>query len=400
MTAPGSSPLLIRNARIVTESGVIEAGTLISLAGNIDYVGPHEHVPQQWLASEEGAAGGGEWIDAGGSWLLPGFIDVHVHGGYGGDFMEATSEAYDTITAFHSRHGTTSILATSVTAPLEALERVLEAAHQYRSEPMPYARLEGVHLEGPFISPRFPGAQNPRYIMPPDKEWVDRMTQTYPGLIRIMTLAPEIDGAHEVIELLSERGAVPAAGHTDATFEQISEAASRGLCHAVHMFNAMRGLHHREPGTVGAVMTDRRISTELIADGHHVHPACIDLMVRLKTDANLLLITDAIAAAGLSSGRYELGGLEVDVQDGAAKLSGTDTLAGSTLTMIDAFRFTVQRIGLGVPAASALASGNPARLIGIADRTGSLTRGKQADLLLVSPSLELQSVYSLGRRIH
>lgn len=396
----GQSPLIIHNARIVTESGVIEAGSLVSRDGIIAYIGSDENVPAEWRNGADDPADSEKRIDADGAWLLPGFIDVHVHGGYGCDFMEATSEAYDTITAFHGRHGTTSILATSVTAPLEALEQVLEAAHRYRTGPMPYAQLAGVHLEGPFISTRFPGAQNPRYILPPDKGWLDRWTRTYPELIRIVTLAPEVEGAYEVIELLSARGVIPAAGHTDATFEQMSEAAARGLRHSVHMFNAMRGLHHREPGTAGAVMTDRRISMELIADGHHVHPACIDLMVRLKTDANLLLITDAISAAGLNSGRYELGELEVEVKDGVAKLAGTDTLAGSTLTMIDAFRFVVQRIGLTVPEASVLASGNPARLIGISARTGSLEPGKQADLLLVSPSLELQRVYSGGRRIH
>jgi N-acetylglucosamine-6-phosphate deacetylase len=387
----------IRNARIAAHSGVIENGTLVIRSGKIDFVGPEDRLDE--TGSDERPDGVCEEVDAAGAWLIPGFVDVHVHGGFGCDFMEASREAFDTITGFHGRNGTTTMLATTVTAPLDSLERVLDATKSYLARPMPYAKLAGVHLEGPFISAKYPGAQNPRYIVPPNREWTERMIKEYPGLIRMVTLAPEIGGALDLIRLLADHGIVPAAGHTAAAYEEIQEAVSCGLRHAVHMFNAMRGLHHREPGTVGAVMSDPRISTELIADGYHVHPACISLMVRLKTDANLMLITDAIAAAGLEPGRYQLGGLDVDVQNGAARLAGTDTLAGSTLTMMDAFRYAVKQIGLDVPEASRLASSNPARLLGLDEQTGSIAPGKQADLLLISPELELQRVWVEGRTV-
>lgn len=381
----------IVNARIVTEEGIIDPGALHFRDGRIVWIGPVE---------QTATLGGSEQlIDARGSWLLPGFIDVHVHGGHGGDFMEATEAAYDEITTFHGRNGTTSMLATTVTASKEAIGKVLAAAESYRNGEMPGARLIGVHLEGPFISPKWPGAQNPQFIVPPNLEWMKEWMGRYPGLIRLLTLAPETEGAFEVIEWVTGQGAVCAAGHTDADYDTILEAANRGLSHAVHTFNAMTPLHHRNPGTAGAVLTEDRICAEIIADGHHVHPACIQLLARMKTAENLLLITDAISAAGLGNGDYELGGLKVVVQDGVARLKEGNSLAGSTLTMIDAFRFVVNKVGLSVEEASRLASGNPARQLGISDSTGSIANGKLADLLLVTPDLRIERVWVAGNPI-
>lgn len=387
---PNSKATLIRHARIVTLDSVIEHGYAFLKEGLILSVGTIKELDPQLLHHAE------ELIDAPGSWLMPGFIDVHVHGGDGHDFMDASMDALEGITRFHGRHGTTTMLATTMTAPRGALAKVLQSVQTFRDRGMPFAQLEGVHLEGPFINPTHSGAQNPAYIVPPQQDWLDEWTKRHPGLIRLLTLAPESEGALPLIEKLSGQGILVACGHTNATYEQIGEAVDHGLRHAVHTFNAMRGLHHREPGVVGAIMTEDAIGAEIIADGHHVHPVCIRLLMQLKRNGNLMLVTDAMSAAGLGEGDYQLGGLEVTVKDGVATLKEGGGLAGSTLTMIDAFRFMVNTVGASVQEVSRLASHNPAKALGIENRTGSITAGKQADLLLVSPDLSVDRVWVRG----
>ncbi len=388
---------LIFNARVVTELEVIEDGFVHHCEGQILYTGRAEELADYVSGSD--VVPFEEQIDAQGSWLLPGFIDVHVHGGSGCDFMNATQQALDTITAFHARHGTTAMLATTVTAPRSDLEQVLIAVSQYQRSAMPYAQLLGVHLEGPFISPRWPGAQNPSHITLPQREWLEDWHERYAGLVRIVTLAPEREGALELIAWLRDQQIVPACGHTDASYAEIEAAVRAGLTHAAHAFNAMKPLHHREPGTVGAVLTDDSISTEVIADGHHVHPAAIQLLVRMKQPHHLLLITDAMSAAGLGDGTYDIGGLPVTVQEGVARLTSNGSLAGSTLTMIDAYRYLVQQIGVSFVEASRFASMNPARLLHLEHRLGSIAKGKQADLLVMNDAFELQRVWCQGNQI-
>jgi N-acetylglucosamine-6-phosphate deacetylase len=383
-----SEKIRIVNGNIVTENAVVSGGTIVLSGGRIESIRP---------ASAAESAFDGETVDAKGGWVLPGFVDVHVHGGFGADFMDATQESLDTITRFHGGHGTTSIVATTLTGPREQLSDVLASVHEYRSKEMPYAQVVGVHLEGPFINVKWKGAQNPAYIVPPQKSWLEEWNAQYPGLIKQLTLAPETEGALELIRWLRQNGINAAAGHTDATYDQIQAAAEAGLNQAVHTFNAMTGLHHRNPGTVGAVLTDDRICAEIIADGHHVHPACIQLLTKVKTKRNLLLITDAMSAAGLDDGLYDLGGLAVNVKDGVATLKEGNSLAGSTLTMIEALRFVVQRVGVSVPEASRMASENPARQLGIFGETGSLAAGKQADVLIVSQDLQLERIWVKGR---
>jgi len=323
-----------------------------------------------------------------------------VHGGSGYDFMEANAQAYAAITRFHAQHGTTGMLATTVTASPEAIIGVLDAAAAFRQSAQPEgARLWGVHLEGPYISPKWPGAQNPGYIALPQVTQLEEWCTRHEQLVKIVTLAPEQPGATQAIEWLTSQSIVAACGHTDATFAEISLAADHGLRHAVHTYNAMRGLHHREPGTVGAVLIDDRITAEVIADGHHVHPAAVALLAKAKGPDRLLMVTDAISAAGLGDGPTELGGLAVEVQNGVARLKDGGALAGSTLTMASAFRYMVQTVGLDVPVASRMGSGNPARLLGIDTLTGSIAAGKHADLLLFTPELELAHVWVGGQPI-
>lgn len=390
MSSAGRTFNLI-HAEVVTPRGTFRDGAVAVKDGVITYVGTTAGLP-------EAHAAGVETIDAKGSYVLPGFIDVHVHGGMLEDFSKPSKQGLDAITKLHCSQGTTSMLATTMTLPKAMIDNVLEEVHQYMAGEMPYAQLVGVHLEGPFISPKWPGAQNPEHIAPPNREWIEGWEQQYPGLIKQVTFAPERDGAHELIRYLRKQGIVAAAGHTDATYEEIIAAYEVGLNHSVHMFNAMTPLHHRKPGTAGAILSTPGISAEIIADGIHVHPAAIRLLSSVKTGSNLLLITDAMSAAGLGDGDYMLGDLPVIVKNNVCTLRDSEgTLAGSTLTMIRGFRYLVQEVGLSIERASEAASVNPAKLIRIDHYTGSIETGKQADLLLVDRDLELQRVWVKGR---
>ncbi|GIP24128.1 N-acetylglucosamine-6-phosphate deacetylase [Paenibacillus sp. J22TS3] len=380
------------HGQVVTPRGIIQDGAVTVIDGVITYVGSTTGMPS-------GTSAAGEVIDAKGAYVLPGFIDVHVHGGMKEDFTDATQESLDTITKFHSTQGTTAMLATTMTTPKAVLDRVLAEVNTYISKDMPYAQLEGVHLEGPFISPKWPGAQNPEHIVPPNKDWIEAWENQYPGLIKQVTFAPEREGSHDLIRYLRSKGIVAAAGHTDATYDEIMSAVEVGLHHSVHMFNAMTPLHHRKPGTAGAILSTPKMSAEIIADGIHVHPAAISIIAQLKQDENFILITDAMSAAGLGNGEYMLGDLPVVVKDNVCTLKESEgTLAGSTLTMIRGFRYLVQQVGLSIEYVSAMASGNPAKLLRIEHRTGTIETGKQADLLLVEQdNLELQKVWIKGR---
>ncbi|WP_017692539.1 N-acetylglucosamine-6-phosphate deacetylase [Paenibacillus sp. PAMC 26794] len=384
---------LLRGKLLLADE-ILEDGVIAWRDGKILYAGIPEGLPER-IRSEALPLSVPER-----GLIVPGFIDIHVHGGNGEDFMDASPEVLDKITSFHSTQGTTAMLATSMTAPKERLDNVLAEVNRYRSVDMPYAQLEGVHLEGPFFSPKWPGAQNPEHIMLPDVSWLEAWEKQYPGLIRQVTLAPEREGALEVISWLREQRITAALGHTDATYEEVERAVEAGLHHAVHTFNAMTPLHHRLPGAAGAVLSDPRISAEVIADGIHVHPAAISILAQLKQhNDQLVLITDAMSAAGLDDGEYKIGDLPVIVKHGEARLKDGGALAGSTLTMIRGFRYLVQEVGLSLNAASRAASLTPARLLGIDHRTGSLAQGKQADIVLLNEELDIEGVWVKGRRI-
>ncbi|MFC3748110.1 N-acetylglucosamine-6-phosphate deacetylase [Paenibacillus sp. GCM10012306] len=377
--------------KVLTPDGLIPQGVLAISGERILYAGEARELPvsyANWSASQH---------DDG--LFLPGFVDVHVHGGAGYDFMYSDKASIDAITKFHSTQGTTTMLATTMTAAKADIDRVLEEVHVYRSKEMPYAQLAGVHLEGPFISHKWPGAQNPEHIVPANIGWLEEWENTYPGMIRQVTLAPEREGALEAIRWLRKHEITAALGHTDATYEEVIAAADAGLNQAVHTFNAMTPLHHRKPGTVGAVLSDKRIRGEIIADGIHVHPAMVALLSQLKSDGNLLLITDAMSATGLSDGEYKIGDLPVTVQDGIATLrDNPGALAGSTLTMIRGFQFLIQQAGISLEEASRAASLTPAVSLGLEQKIGSLEAGKQADILLIDDKLQLQEVWIRGRK--
>ncbi|NMO95245.1 N-acetylglucosamine-6-phosphate deacetylase [Paenibacillus lemnae] len=385
-------PSTLLYGKVLTPNGLVEQGVLAMQGDVIMYAGEASSLPPEL----EQSAGGVTRSENG--YIIPGFVDIHVHGGNGGDFMDSNPEILDKITSYHCSQGTTSMLATTMTAPKAAIDAVLEAVHEYRSTNMPYTRLEGVHLEGPFISPKWPGAQNPEHIVTANVNWLEQWEQQYPDLVKQVTLAPEREGALEAIAWLKEHGIVAALGHTDATYDEVIKAVEAGLSHGVHTFNAMTGLHHRKPGTAGAMLSDDRLSAEVIADGIHVHPAGVAILARMKQGSNLILITDAMSATGMPDGDYMLGDLAVVVEQGIATLKmNRDSLAGSTLTMIKGFKYLVQEIGLSIPRASEAASLNPAKRIGIDHRTGSLQQGLLADVLLLNAELDIEGVWVQGR---
>ncbi|MEJ9220149.1 N-acetylglucosamine-6-phosphate deacetylase [Paenibacillus glucanolyticus] len=395
MSSEAKNAVQLLYGQVLTPRGIRTDGVLAIQGENIAYAGDVSELP----ANLKQAAA--EVIHQPDGYIVPGFIDIHVHGGNGEDFMDATKDVLDQITSFHSSQGTTAMLATTMTAPKKAIDRVLKEVSDYRNQGMSYTRLEGVHLEGPFISPKWPGAQNPEHIVHANIRWLEEWVSQYPGLVRQVTLAPEREGALEAISWLDQHGIVAALGHTDATYEEVEAAVEAGLSHGVHTFNAMTGLHHRKPGVVGAMLGDDRLSCEIIADGIHVHPAAIRILARMKQDGNLILITDAMSATGMPDGEYTLGDLPVVVEKGIATLKhNRDSLAGSTLTMIKGFQLLVREVGLSIEQASTIGSMNPARKIGIADRTGSLEAGKLADILVLSSDLELQGVWIQGQRKH
>jgi len=383
------SDVLITNARIVLPHAILENGWLLIQNGQIAATGTAgEALPE--LSSEVYR------VDGKGGYVLPGFIDIHVHGGAGVDFMTADDEELKAVTRFHMENGTTAMLATTVTASNEALTQVISRVASYKSKPMPYAQLLGVHLEGPFVNPKWKGAQDDVFMVKPQPQWLNDWVQKYPDTIKLQTLAPELEGAADYIRLLKQYGIVAACGHTDATFEEIEHAVEHGLSHAVHTFNAMRALHHREPGTVGAVLLNDSISGEIIADGEHVNPAAIKLLLKAKGVEHVVLVTDAISAAGMPDGDYTLGSLPVIVEQGTARLKEGGSLAGSTLTMIKGFKYLVNAVGASITEASRISSLNPARTLGISNEYGSIEVGKRADVLLLDENFNVSSVFIGG----
>lgn len=372
---------LLGGGRVVTPEGVLSEGWVSVSDGRIAEVSgvrPDSDTPI---------------VDLHGAWLLPGYIDLHMHGG-GGHNVSDSLYAMEEAVAFHRTHGTTATLVSLVTAPEQALSEQLEwAAELVQRGPSHRGQVLGSHLEGPFLSARRCGAQNEAHMHAPDAALLERLQAAAGDSLRMVTIAPELPGALPLIETLAKAGVIAAMGHSDATYEQALEGIRAGASHATHLFNAMPPLHHRDPGLVGASL-ESGIICELINDGRHVHPA----MVRLVFDLidHPALVTDAIDAAGAGDGRFELGGLEVVVEAGEARLAATGSLSGSTLTMDQALRNAVKACGLSVERASAAASAVPARALGLEHELGSIAPGMCADLVVLDDDLLITGVMSNG----
>ncbi|MFZ0332883.1 MAG: N-acetylglucosamine-6-phosphate deacetylase [Candidatus Acidiferrales bacterium] len=345
------------------------------------------------------APAGAREISARDATIVPGFVDVHVHGAGGHDVMSSTEEALTTIASTVARHGTTSLVATTVTAPPDETRRSLEGISRYILNPAnraadATAEIIGIHMEGPFISPTRRGVHPAGAIANPSVTLLDRYLEAAAGTVRILTLAPEIPGALELVERGYAKGLVVALGHTDATYEQARTAIFRGARHAVHVFNAMRPFSHRETGVLGAVLTDPNVTAEVIADGVHVDDPAIRLLLAAKGTDLVLLVSDGTAATGMRDGSYRLGTFDVTVSDGVCR-NREGKLAGSTLTLDRAVQHMV-RLGVPLIEAIRMATFNPARRVGMETRKGVLAPGADADVILLTPELKVANVFARG----
>jgi N-acetylglucosamine-6-phosphate deacetylase len=328
--------------------------------------------------------------------IVPGFIDVHVHGAAGADFMDATDEAVAVVAGFHARHGTTALALTTLSASHDRIRAAVEAAARASKRGIPGAEICGIHLEGPYINLDRAGAQTPSAIRPPSIHEVEELHAIAPRLRWIMTLAPEIDGALSLIEYFRDR-ILFSIGHTSATFAETVAALDAGASHFTHLFNAMPPLHHREPGVVGAALDATDATAELIADGIHLHPAILRFVTKVMPH-RVALVTDAVRACGKPDGTYLLYDREITLSDGAARLAD-GTLAGSVLTMARAVKNMVELGGLPLDRVLPLATEVPARILNVAERKGKLQVGFDADVLVLSDRLEVDQVYARGREI-
>ena len=332
---------------------------------------------------------------------VPGFVDVHIHGAAGRDAMEAAPEALAAIGACMGRHGTTSYVATTVSADLAQTLRTLEglaaAIRGQFSNPRAGAECLGAHLEGPFLNPTRRGVHPAEYLVAPSPALLARFLAAAEGFARILTLAPELAGAGETIQAARSAGLVVAMGHTDATYGEAIRAIELGACHAAHVFNAMRPFSHRETGVIGAVLTDPRVTAEVIADGVHVDDPALRLLLAAKSAESILLVSDGTAATDMPDGNYQLGSIGVTVAGGVCR-NREGRIAGSTLTLDRAVR---RMVALGVPLAAAvqMAGFNPARLLGIESRKGRLVPGADADIVLFDEGLNVSRVFTRGRAI-
>ena len=336
-------------------------------------------------------------VDLGGRTLAPGLIDLHTHGAVGCDTMDATPDALRGMAGFFARHGVTGFLATTVTAPPDEILSALRNIAQVMTEGTGGANLLGAHVEGPFLDPGRLGAQDGRHVRAPAPDELRQMLDT--GVVRVLTLAPEVPGAAALMDCAREAGAVLSAGHTRATCEEMIAATRRGLRHVTHLFNGMEPLHHRQPGVVGAALTLPELTCELIADNVHVHPAVLLLAWRAKGTERIVLVTDAMRGAGMPDGRYLLGGLEVILQGGEARLP-SGNLASSTLTLERAVANMMAATGLTLAEALPMATAVPAQTLGLADRKGSLAPGLDADLVVLDAELHVDLTVVGGEVVH
>ncbi|WP_327236029.1 N-acetylglucosamine-6-phosphate deacetylase [Streptomyces sp. NBC_01317] len=375
MAARAKSTVLT-GGRVVLPTGTVDGGRVIVEGGRITGAAPADAVT----------------LDLSGHWVVPGFVDMHNHGGGGASFTSGSVDEVLKGVRTHLEHGTTTLVASLVTGEADFLAQRAGIL----SELVEQGDLAGIHFEGPFISPCRKGAHSEELLRDPDPAEVRKLVDAGRGTVRMVTLATELPGGIDSVRLLAELGVIAAIGHTDATYEQTVEAIGAGATVATHLFNAMPPIGHRAPGPIAALLEDERVTVELINDGTHLHPAALELAFHRAGAGRVAFITDAMDAAGFGDGLYQLGPLAVEVKEGVARLVEGGSIAGSTLTLDTAFRraATVDRLPVGdiVRAISA----NPAKLLGLYDRVGSLEPGKDADLVVLDAEFSVKGVLHRG----
>ena len=375
--------MLIKNAKIIFYDR-IEEGSVLVEEGKITKINPQSYE-------------GHQVIDAEGQYLSPGFIDVHIHGAGGRDTMEGSYEALNTIARTIVQHGTTSFLPTTMTVHKDDIRQAVKAINEAMEKGTDGATILGVHLEGPFINGAMIGAQNPNFLTPPSVEAFKYMVGEYEDSVVCVTLAPEVPGAKDLIKYLKEKGIRASMGHTKASYEEAMEGIKCGICHATHLYNAMTPLHHRESGGVGAIF-DSEITTETISDGIHISYPSLRIAYKQKGVDKVLLVSDAMMACGMPDGMYTLGGQDVVVTNGAARLL-TGSLAGSVLTLDAAVRNVKNNTSYPLQDIVKMASYNTARHCNVEDRKGKIEEGYDADLLIFDEEITIKKVIVEGKII-
>ncbi|MFF0186890.1 N-acetylglucosamine-6-phosphate deacetylase [Streptomyces sp. NPDC005244] len=367
---------VLAGARVVLPTGTVPEGRVIVDGARISGSAPAD----------------ADVVDLSGHWLVPGFVDIHNHGGGGASFTSGTVE--DVLKGIHTHrlHGTTTVVASTVTGDMHGLAQRAGLLSELAEQ----GDLAGIHFEGPFISPCRKGAHSEELLRDPDPADVRKLIDAARGHAKMVTLATELPGGLDSVRLLAEHGVIAAIGHTDATYEQTQAAIDAGATVATHLFNAMPPLGHRAPGPIAALLEDERVTVELINDGTHLHHASLELAFHHAGAGRVAFITDAMDAAGFGDGRYMLGPLEVEVADGVARLMEGGSIAGSTLTLDRAFQRAVTVDRLPVDDVVEAISANPARLLGLYDRKGSLEPGKDADLVVLDADFALKGVMRAG----
>ena len=381
--------ILLHTARALTPTTEIPDVGILIRDGVIEAIGP-----RQGMSVPAGA----QEIVAAQQTAIPGFVDVHIHGAGGHDVMEGSEEAMSAVTRTVVRHGTTSFVATTVTASpddtcrsVEGIARFIATQHETDE---PRAEVLGIHYEGPFISTARRGVHPKEWIQLPSAELLEKLLHAASGNARILTIAPELLGAAPCIEAARNAGVVVAMGHTDATYEQARMGMARGVRHAVHVYNAMRPFSHRDSGVIGAVLTSPEVTAELIADGVHVEEAAMRLLLQAKGTGRVILVSDGVSATGMPDGKYQLGKIKVTVSGGVCR-NAEGNLAGSTLTLDRALR-NIVALGVSLPDAVRMLTVNPATLLGIEFKKGALRTGADADIVLLDEGLHVTNVWARG----
>lgn len=376
--------MLIKNCNIIYLDK-IEKGSVLVENGKIKEINPSN-------------VNDTEVIDAEGLYLSPGFIDVHIHGAGGCDTMDGTVESINTIAKTIVQHGTTSFTPTTMTVAAEDIRKAMEVIKKLKEEGTEGANVLGAHLEGPFISPKAIGAQNPNFLLAPSVENYNKIVGDYGDAVVSITMAPEVEGAKELIKYLSDNGVTVSMGHTKATYDEAIEGIKCGACHSTHLYNAMTPFTHREPGVVGATF-DTDITTETISDGIHISYPALRTAYKQKGTDKVLLVSDAMEACGMPDGQYSLGGQDVIVKNGAARLLD-GTLAGSVLTLDKAVKNIYNNSNYPLNEVVRMATYNGAKHCHVEDHKGLIKEGYDADLILFNEDIEIQKVFVNGKEVY
>ena len=376
--------MLIKNCNIIYLDK-IEKGSVLVENGKIKEINPSN-------------VNDTEVIDAEGLYLSPGFIDVHIHGAGGCDTMDGTVESINTIAKTIVQHGTTSFTPTTMTVAAEDIRKSMEVIKKLKEEGTEGANVLGAHLEGPFISPKAIGAQNPNFLLAPSVENYNKIVGDYSDAVVSITMAPEVEGAKELIKYLSDNGVTVSMGHTKATYDEAIEGIKCGACHSTHLYNAMTPFTHREPGVVGATF-DTDITTETISDGIHISYPALRTAYKHKGTDKVLLVSDAMEACGMPDGQYSLGGQDVLVKNGAARLLD-GTLAGSVLTLDKAVKNIYNNSNYPLNEVVRMATYNGAKHCHVEDHKGLIKEGYDADLILFNEDIEIQKVFVNGKEVY